>query len=507
MKRILITLLVSVLVLGMLPFTAMAEAAPRYTYTVARSYATPPEADGEILLYLEDKYNVDFDIWYVESDRWHEVMSTRFAAGEIPDWIDVKGFDKLYSYVDQELLAELPPEFLKENAPFIYDVYVAQDETDALRYSTIDGKNYGIPTRNTNPFRHVIAWRGDWLEKIGMESYPTTLEDFEKAMYAFTNDDPDGDGADDTYGMSQTAIDLVYGAYGYMPDYWHDRDGKLVFGGVQPEMRDALELLARWYADGVIDREFVTGENQGGYYAFSHPFYNDQIGITCLGHYYHWKPVFYEGDTKSECYLELQKTNPQALETLVYGEPPTGPDGASGAKAGTRMSTTVMGFGVQLEDDLDKYAYLLQIIDEMSADYENYLETIFGIKGEHWDYDEATGFPGLINGFTSTDVARLGILNGLECWDYTYRRAAPRIDWAYENGFDSGKVFNELIIPLESEVRYGEELKKIREETYTAIIRGEKPIEAFDDFVEQWYKLGGQEMVDEANAWWSMMNK
>ena len=53
-------------------------------------------------------------------------------------------------------------------------------------------------------------------------------------------------------------------------------------------MKEALTYLRKWYKDGVIDPEFVTGENKGGYKHLSHAFINGKIGMTSMGNYYHW---------------------------------------------------------------------------------------------------------------------------------------------------------------------------------------------------------------------------
>ena len=506
MKRFLCVLAALFMVFSMSVHPSRAE--ERMTITLMRDYIAPPELDGEILKFMSDKYNVNFEIIYIERGNWNESISTKFAKGEIGDVINVKGLDLLYTYVEQGLIAELPPEFLEENAPFLYNNYVNEKETHALRYTTIDGKNYGLPRIASDNFHNMIAWRGDWLIKLGFDKAPETLEEMEKAVYGITNDDPDGNGENDTYGLSKTGMEMVYGAYGYLPDIWQDRDGKLVFGAVQPETKQALSTLAKWYQDGVIDPEFVTGENQGGYYAVSHSFNNNRIGLTSLGAYYHWKPIFFPGDSKSEVYLELQKANPAALETIMYGKPVTGPEGKSGMLgASAILPLETFGFGVQLENEKEKYAKILQIFDEMSSSYENYMESIFGIKGVHWDFDTSTGFPGFINGNDSKTVAGMGIVPGFECGEYTYLRAKPRIDWAYEKQLEVGVISNELLVPLTSASIYQDELNKLRDETFTKIIRGDLPVDAFDDFVIEWFEKGGQILTDEANEWYAILEK
>ena len=100
----------------------------------------------------------------------------------------------------------------------------------------------------------------DWMS-------PSTIEDMEKIMKAFIEEDPDGDGQDDTIGMvvlsevyggypnNTFGIDNVFTAFGAYPGVWIDKDGKAVYGSVQEEMKEPLQLLNRWYNEGLIDKE------------------------------------------------------------------------------------------------------------------------------------------------------------------------------------------------------------------------------------------------------------
>jgi putative aldouronate transport system substrate-binding protein len=46
-------------------------------------------------------------------------------------------------------------------------------------------------------------------------------------------------------------------------------------------------------------------------------------------------------------------------------------------------------------------------------------------------------------------------------------------------------------------------LKKMQDEAFTKIIMGQSPISAFDKFVEDWKKLGGDRITEEVNEWYS----
>lgn len=477
----------------------------RYTFTMTSEQLVPVDADGELVKYWEDKFNVDLDIWNLESTKYNDLLNLRFASGDIPDKMVVKTPLDLQKYVDQDLLAEIPLEMLKKNAPTIYNSLV-KFEPNAFNYTMIDGKIYGIPFVATdNKFHVPIVYRGDWMKNVGVNSAPETLDDLEKLMYKFAKEDPDKNGKNDTYGLSATGLNMVYGAYGYKPDFWAVKDGKLVYGAVQPEMKKALTTLNKWYKDGIIDPEFITGENKGGYFSISHSFNSSKIGLTGLGYYYHWKPLLFTGDSASNSYLDLQKGNPQAAEALVYGVPVKGPEGKSGSPAaGNVLSGAFVSLGKQLEKDPDKMAKLLQFMDGVNADYETALTALFGIKGKHWDYNEAQ-VPVLLNNVTNNDLSKIGghtQVNSIQLPEWTTKRTQLRVDWAVKNKFDQNVVWDELRANLPSNSKYLSELNKIREEAYISIIVGDKPIDYFDEFVAKWEKSGGSQLEKEANEWY-----
>jgi putative aldouronate transport system substrate-binding protein len=82
---------------------------------------------------------------------------------------------------------------------------------------------------------------------------------------AFAEMDPDRNGKNDTYGLALTSylFDPVAGVSGFMagygayPNLWvKDVLGKLVYGGIQPEVKTALKALQDMYRTGQLDKEF-----------------------------------------------------------------------------------------------------------------------------------------------------------------------------------------------------------------------------------------------------------
>ena len=485
-------------------------------------YQTAPlKSDAVMKKFWEDKFNVKLDVWDIENNRAEEIINLRMSSGEIPDKFSAKSNLSLSNYVDQDVIAEIPMEVLEKYGPNILK-RLNQDVPGALDYCKIDGKLYGIPTYTMNVARNPIVWRGDWLKNVGIEKIPETLDEFEEAFYKFTNEDPDGNGIKDTYGLSSTALMPVFLAYGYLPivtgintnDLWKIVDGKILCAAVQPEMKDALERINKWYNDGIIDPEFVTGENQGGYWALSHAFINGRIGTTSLGQTYHYQPKFFETDNYGVNREELNKLNPAAAEAIVIGNPPIGPNGERGALSNPPAKEEKIVFGKNLVNEPDKMGKILQMLDWIYESKTNHLITTMGIEGQMWENQERTALNG--NSYTAAvaigEYAEGSALNAhfahtaMSIFEPSFSdedlQTTPYKEWELSIGSDKYRVYNALQSALPSQSQYIVELNKLEQEAYLEIITGKKPISYFDDFVVQWRKLGGEILEKEAQEWY-----
>jgi putative aldouronate transport system substrate-binding protein len=482
-----------------------------YSFTWTAGQLGPVDPDGEMTQYWEEKWGVDLDVWNIDSTQWDEIMNLKFSSGEIPDKIRINNFTTFQKYYNQDLLAEIPEDVLKHFAPTLYELHTT-DVPGALNYGKIDGALYGIANYSiSGNYRVPTVYRGDWLKNVGIDKTPETLDEFEEAMYAFANNDPDGNGKKDTYGLSTTGINSVYGAYGYLPDRWSDRDGKLVFGAVQPEMKEALAKLAQWYKDGVIDPEFITGENKGGYALVSHAFTMGQIGYSSLGQYYHWRPKMTDTDADviGQNIQELEKTNPEVIEHLVHGKPPVGPTGKSGVAQGSIVTGIFDSLGKPMEEEPDRIGKMLMMWEDLVKSFDNFIIARQGIEGEHWEWqnDMPVRVEPYTDGKELSKIGAMPIMTLFTPYEYESKLLPLRIQFAEENHFAEGGIRNELLTTLESQAKYQTELDKIREETFVSIIIGDKPVDYFDTFVENWYKSGGSELEAEANEWYQSIEK
>ncbi len=144
---------------------------------------------------------------------------------------------------------------------------MARNGTVPFDTVTVDGELYAMPwVQPAIETVHAMFVNEKWRKDLGLEE-PTTLEAFEKMIYAFKEKDPNGNGKADEYGLglSKNLWDTGYEAYsfcnifGVYPDSWLQKDdGTVFYGSVQPEMKKPLEKLAQYYKDGLIDPEFIV---------------------------------------------------------------------------------------------------------------------------------------------------------------------------------------------------------------------------------------------------------
>ena len=199
--------------------------------------------------------------WVVDSSMYGQKLSLSVNSGAIPDMFRVTP-DQLLLFQEAGLLTDLTSVYKTEASANTIEI-LTQDPV-ALKAATIDGKLWGIPLTDASVATASMLWvRQDWLDKLGIPD-PVTMDDVLAISRRFKEDDPDGNGIADTFGLcaSQTIHGAIANLRGFFNGYhaysgiWYERDGKLVYGSVQPEMRTALLALQKMYTSGQLDQEF-----------------------------------------------------------------------------------------------------------------------------------------------------------------------------------------------------------------------------------------------------------
>ena len=262
-----------------------------------------PDPESEVVKAVEEKFNVTFNFWYVDSQRWDDVLGAKLSSGDMPDIMKVRSNSNLPIYIKQGILAPITEDMQAKIPETMRQLKEMDQDGTGFIDAYYDGQLYELKVPSiSGQYPTVLVWRTDWLKKLGIDKIPETIDEVEEALYAIRNNDPDGNGVKDTYGISNTGLNAIFGAYGAIPLkefrgtgaqslFYTMKNDKIEFACVQPEMKDALERLQKWYKDGIIDPEFITGENTGGYWAVSQAFNNGKVGVTGMALSQHWLPA------------------------------------------------------------------------------------------------------------------------------------------------------------------------------------------------------------------------
>lgn len=484
----------------------------KYTFSLAMFNDGPRDEPIASLEYYKKLFpDLEFNEIYIEKASAEEKINLLISSGETPDVLQMINPDTLYA---QGVLGGFTEKFFREHAPNISRMIDTVDP-DAWEIAKYDGENmYSIPGWNTaRTYPEVSVWNESWLDAVG-EEVPKTLEDAERVFKKFAEEDPDGNGKKDTYGLSEQGFKPVYGAFGMMREMWlEDEDGNLVYGDVMPEAKEALATLHKWYKEGLIDPEFITKESEGGYWALSQPLNKGKIDFTNAGWYYHWTPENPDDPSNvvGSNVTEFKALNPD--KELVFGYPFIGPDGKGGHKHEQPLVLRTH-FSKEFTADKERFGRFLEFVDYVNGvgedgDIEPVLTSGMGQKGEQWDfYTDAKG--NLRTKSLLDDPAELNKL-GYHGMHIYVEGGQPELEglgedvtWLKDLTKDYPESYvNKLYKTLESAGKYKADLDKLLDEGYISIITGEQPIDYFDEMVKLWYSNGGQEMTDEANEWYS----
>lgn len=197
-----------------------------------------------------------------------ERFNILFASGDVPDLIAHPWQNVMNPWADQGLL--LPLDDLIDDTVHIRRMF-EENPQYLPRARAGDGSIYFLGNSEETGPNWTLFYRKDWLENLGLE-VPETLDEFIDVATAFTFDDPDGNGQDDTYGyglafVSGWFVDAWHGVTGN--DFYiegdslvHDFTRRYEATKVKKQMFDAGIVSPDWLADtsGSSARtDFLTG--------------------------------------------------------------------------------------------------------------------------------------------------------------------------------------------------------------------------------------------------------
>lgn len=464
--------------------------------------------------------------WLVQTaDQLTQKISLSIASSDMPDILHVVDPVQLRQLQQADLIWQLD-DVVDKNAIQVVKDYLNVEVTGIKLIDSvkIDGNLYSIPNLN-NPadYAQLMYIRTDWLKKLDLPE-PKNMTDVINIATAFANGDPDGNGQKDTFaiGIAKTLYENLVSITGFSngfhayPTAWvKTPDGSLAYGSIQPEMKIALQALQDLLKAGAIDPEF--GAKDGS--KVKEDITAGKIGMNFGAWWNYGWPL----------YFSWQKD--QSVEWKSF---PLMSSDSNPAKATGKMGA---GFNMVVSKKCKNPEALIQMLnlDDYYRFYEPAKYTEMRVDGSNGtSYSELVlnwiSHPGenyqsytdIKNALEKNDVSYLKD-EGLEKTRYDsiveWRSGSKSPDklniYVNEMAFDLGGSI-ETLMGMEKasgfmiDGFYGAPTQTMKSKwaalqdeelmTFTKIMLG-APISDFDTFVENWKKLGGDQITKEVNDW------
>jgi putative aldouronate transport system substrate-binding protein len=478
--------------------------------------------------WAKEKLGIEIkDLWDTpDNAAYHTKLRLSLTTqDQLPDVFIVQDPNLLADLIQSGKVKDIQKDFDSYAAERIKRIY--SDNSNALNQVMSDGKLMGLPILSGGDGTNPVLWiRQDWLDKLSLKA-PTTIEEFEKVMDAFVNQDPDGNGKKDTIGFTFSArngfsnwmsdASFVFGAHTgkFITGTWQKaEDGTLKYGSVQPGIKDGLGKLREWFGKGYLDPELAALDEVKA----TESFIQGKSGMIAAPFWANGWPL---GD--------VTKNSPNAVVRAYML--PKGRDGKTARYTGLVNEGKVMMFNKNFKHMDAFFLYLDKIYDSQfsTGDFK------YGFF-EGYDYAMVDGkpvydskkFPNPHDGASSAkynlfwNVPTIPF-QGSKDWDYVYKGGKPEtasqlsIAEADKEMIRAGSVNFEmkssnaptefLGAPTAAMRSKGDNLKTMELETFAKIIYGSEPLDKFDAFVSDWKSKGGEQIEKEVNAWYKSLKK
>lgn len=502
MKKFLSFLLVAAMALSMVSVSALADEPVKIDMFYQSSRPMNEFTEMTRQKVIED-IGVDMNL-IQGGDNWKQQLALYITGGNVPDLVAFMDANTFQGYAAEGAFYDLTD--LIGNYPHIMEYlstvngYTAED---MLKRTSIDGRIYGIPSVTIARSYFTENIRTDWLEKLGLEM-PVTLDDWTNVMRAFTNDDPDGDQQKNTYGFSGSrtynSLTPFFGAFGARPDqcYFLGEDGKVITNVLSDDYKAALTYLRDIYAEGLIDPEMFTANDQQTY----EKWVRGEFGV--------WNS-WWSGAGNSVARYAYTETNPE--DSIAIMNPPVGPDGKSGV-IGQDPCENYFAIGYNTKN----VEAVLSLID-YACSIEGQRTLMWGVEGQFWTQD-ANGDIDWYFGIDGKD--KLGNeVSDMQCYRFFYYipvensvrslsdTMASRLYQASIATYTNVPVYTDLFMGLTSDdfVSYNSDLESYVKEAGIKFITGESDLDKdWDTYVSTYLTMGGEQVRTSLLAAYNELN-
>ena len=461
--------------------------APRRTITSLHTENTALVEKPKIVLEACERLNIDWKPTVVGTADYMTKLNALIAAKTVPDLF---GFDITNGgkYKSNGLIIALDE---------LLNKYGADIKANRQAYLSgglnNDGKVWGIPTPPGYPM--MICIRTDWLKNLNL-AVPTDTESFYNVMKAFTKNDPNKNGKDDTLGL--TILMDGFGTFeGIFSAFGFSNQAPIVLNGVvtsfikHPNFLKSIEYLRRLYSEGLMEPDFVSIPQMKAW----EKLWTGVTGATC------WSPV---GPLNNWLARYTETVKPEMTAIILKGS-----DGKAGVY--NRLSSSYYGISSTCKYP-EEAMRLANYFSTPAGDELLYL----GVEGTHfaWD-DKANGKFHYLDPY-KTDIALQRADGGFIMWS-TFRRINDNTEIktltastqaALKLAVDNPLATGAIVLKPAIEAELGTTLTDIEKECVSSLIVSKGNLNSeLAALITKWEKEGGTTWEKQATEIYKSENK
>ena len=446
--------------------------------------------------------------------QYEQLETMAIQEGELPDIMLVTSKEMLDLLVQQDMIEDLSDVYETCTSDRIKEMYGSYGE-NKLDMVTYDGKLMAFPETEVYTGPNLLWMRKDWIDALGL-SEPQTMEQAMEIIQTFAKENP-GNSPEGNVGLafapsligqsdSCFSLDPLFDYFHAYPGKWLEaEDGTMINGSVAPQMKKALAYLHEQYAAGVLDHgfmlrtktnmaELLATQRCGAFFGWWWAPDSPLSGLNDAEA--RWKPYLFT-DEKNEIQTSLSYGRQYCIVARKgYEHPEIIPKIISALFDYARYNgkEDAVGVGQYLGMNVDQSATPFLINTDYSDAVFRTTKRILSAMQNRRAYNDLTvleqGYYNSCQKYLADGQKHTGFL-----WAaYTSRIVAV------------GKILNAKVkyvnegYTQEYNTLKSDELTDLTVKTFIQIITGEASVDSFDQYVQDWYAQGGQELTDKANA-------
>ena len=301
-----------------------------------------------------------------------------------------------------------------------------------------------------------------YFQAVSQEICESALVDGGYVKYAFSGD-----------GSMTRANHMFNHAFGVTSTIMKNDDGKYVYYIATQAEKDLLAFYAQCYAEGLIDPDYLTSK----WSDVQTKFYAGDLGMFCAT----------QGGVVDSYCKKIVINQGDAAQGVVL--PPVG--GQSYISVSVAKETR--GFTINADAPKEVKDAAFAVLDFMASPDGHVIDKL-GLEGVH--YNVVDGQVVLTERFDEWWSKFWETFDGLD--ENFVDKSILMCDQAWQS-LDMAKQYYtedvDVVLP-EDMVPYYDSVFSLFNEYSTAIILGQRPVDDFDEFVQQYYQNGGEQLAE-----------